>query len=75
MVLCRMNMILNSPSTILLPDSSEKVQKFLTYTDSSVKYQIKKMKDRWHWRQQDPEGFERRLNELEGFGKEMLADA
>jgi superfamily II DNA or RNA helicase len=67
-----MNMILTSPSTILLPEDSEKVQKFLTYTDSSIKYQIKKLKDKWHWQRSDPDGFQARLDELKSQEKKCL---
>jgi len=71
-VLCAMDMILTTPSTILLPDDSEKVQKFLTFTDQSVKYQIKQVKDKWHWQRSDPDGHAARLAELKAIEKKCL---
>jgi len=59
-----MNMILATPSTIILPEASDKVKEFLTYSDASIQYQIKELSKKHHWKRNDPEAFDARMSEL-----------
>jgi superfamily II DNA or RNA helicase len=67
-----MNMRLLNPSTVLLPEHSDKVQRFLSFTDRGVQFQIKKLKEKFYWQKSDPEGFEKRLDELKSQLKRSL---
>lgn len=57
-------MKLISPTRIALPSDDEKVKKFLSYTDKSVDYQIKKLRDNVRWRGGDPDSFAEKLESL-----------
>ena len=65
-------MRLSNPATIVLPSNSEEVQRFLTFTDRSVQYQMKKLRDNYRWRNSDSEGFTRRMEELKSQLKRTL---
>lgn len=54
----------DSPAVIILPDDSDKVKRFLSFTDRSVGYQLQKMKQNIFWKKKDPEAFESRIEEL-----------
>ena len=59
-----MNMILSTPSTVLLPEVSDTVKEFLTYSDTSIQYQIKELSKKHHWKRNDPDAFNARMDEL-----------
>lgn len=61
-----------TPSTISLPDDSDKVKRFLSFTDNSIQFQIKKLKDMYHWAKSDPEGYNERLESLKLLQKKIL---
>lgn len=67
-----MDMKLLNPSKLILPSDGDDVKRFLTFTDRSVKYQIKRLKDNFWFKNSDPEGFERRVNELKEQEKRCL---
>jgi superfamily II DNA or RNA helicase len=53
-----------SPSTILLPEDSDKLKRFLSFKDRGIAYQIKKLKEKFFWQKNDPIGFQSRLDAL-----------
>jgi superfamily II DNA or RNA helicase len=69
-----MKMLLKNPSQIILPSDSEAVKSFLTFTDRSVNYQIKRLKDNYRWKNSDPESFQERLETLKDQAKVCLLD-
>ena len=65
-------MILSSPSRLRLPEETDKVKRFLSFTDRSVSFQINKMRQMYHWKRNDPDGFETRLEELKASQKKSI---
>ncbi len=61
-----------NPSTILLPEDSEKVKRFLTFQDRQVTYQISKLKKNFRWAGSNPESFEKAMSELKDKQKVCL---
>ena len=59
-----MKMILENPTKLILPADNDAVQKFLTFTDRSVEYQIKKVRMNYRWKNSSPEGHLARLEAL-----------
>jgi superfamily II DNA or RNA helicase len=57
-------MILKEPTKIYLPETTEEIKRFLTFTDRSVNYQIHKLKNNFRWASGDPEGHANRIKEL-----------
>src|ERR1051326_1448077 len=67
-----MNMTFATPSVVRLPENSTKVYEFLQYVDHGVKYQLQKHRQNYRWKRTDPEGHERRLNELKAILKKSI---
>ncbi len=67
-----MNMTFATPSVIRLPEYSTKVYEFLQYVDHAVKWQLQKHRQNYRWKNQDPEGHEKRLNELKAILKKSI---
>lgn len=57
-------MILKDPVKIYLPDVTDEIKRFLTFTDRSVNYQIYKLKNNFRWASGDPDGHANRIKEL-----------
>src|SRR5512133_571245 len=68
-----MKLILESPTRLVLKDIEpvlEQVRSYLTYTDKSVQYNLKKLKAKpWSW---DMESWRERVKELEDQIKQCL---
>lgn len=67
-----MEMIKENPVKIRLPASDEQVRKFLTYTDRSVNYQLKKLSDNVRWKYANYESWESRQEQLKSQKKKCL---
>ena len=59
-----MEMILQTPTKLILPSDDDSVRKFLTFQDRSVDYQIQKLNKNLRWKNQNPESYFERLDEL-----------
>src|ERR1700685_1406788 len=67
-----MEMRLETPSRLYLPDDSSAVSSFLTFDDRGPGYLIAKMKMNRSWRSRDPEGFNAKMEELKGQVKRSI---
>lgn len=65
-------MIFSSPSTVVLPEAPEKVQKFLTYIDNGIKFQLVRMRQNYSWKNRDPEGHALRLEQLKAAQRKSI---
>jgi superfamily II DNA or RNA helicase len=60
-----MKMILETPTTLRLPENSDAVRRFLTFRDRSVDFQLRKAKRNWRWANNDPAGHADHVQNLE----------
>lgn len=59
-----MEMTLISPAKILLPEITPKLERYLTFTDRSIDYQLQKLRQNIRWAKADPDSYQSRLEEL-----------
>ena len=50
-----MKMVIENPIKLILPEETDAVRKFLTFTDRSVEYQISKIRRNYRWMKSNPE--------------------
>ena len=72
MVLYCMKMSLLTPAKLILPDDSDAVKKFLTFSDNQVQFQLSRAQRNFSWRARDPDGFQAHLNKLKAQAKRTL---
>lgn len=61
-----------TPALIRLPEMTDEVASFLTYQDTSVGFQLRKVKRNYRWAASDPEGYAARVAELEGSKEQCM---
>ena len=67
-----MKMRLVTPTKLILPTDSKEVRDFLTYTDKSVGFQLSRIKQNFHFRRSDPEGYLKKIEDLKAEQKKCL---
>lgn len=67
-----MDMRLVSPSMISLPDNSDKVRRFLSFNDSGIQFQLRKIRQNYSWKKNDPEGYQARIDQLKVLQKKCI---
>jgi superfamily II DNA or RNA helicase len=57
-------MIFSTPTKLILPGITPDIERHLQYRDTSVDFQINKMRQNMRWRGADPEGFDEKMEAL-----------
>lgn len=65
-------MLIENPVKLVLPVIDKQVEKFLTYTDRSVNYQLKKLADNVRWKYANFESWDARQQQLKSQRKKSL---